>query len=146
MSRSFEFDFREVVEFKEKIEALADSDIDNFIKLATNELAGELMRLAVNKTPVDSGELRRRWRMTRVKKIANGYEVRVINPVEYASFVEKGHRQTPGRYVPAIGKKLKKSFVQGKFFLKNSEIELESNHKALIENKLRRFLEDRLNA
>lgn len=146
MSRDFEFDFREVVEFKEKIEALADSDIDNFIKLATNELAGELMRLAVNKTPVDSGELRRRWRMTRVKKIANGYEVRVINPVEYASFVEKGHRQTPGRYVPAIGKKLKKSFVQGKFFLKNSEIELESNHKALIENKLRRFLEDRLNA
>lgn len=146
MSRDFEFDFREVVEFKEKIEALADSDIDDFIKLATNELAGELMRLAVNKTPVDSGQLRDRWRMTRVKKISNGYEVRVINPVEYASFVEKGHRQTPGRYVPAIGKRLKKSFVKGRFFLKNSEIELESNHKALIENKLRRFLEERLNA
>lgn len=146
MSRDFEFDFREVVEFRDRIEALAESDIDNFIKLATNELAGELMRLAVDKTPRDTGNLVRGWRMTRVKKIANGYEVRVINPVEYASFVEKGHRQTPGRYVPAIGKKLKKSFVQGKFFLKKSEIELESNHKALIENKLRRFLEERLNA
>lgn len=146
MSRDFEFDFRQVAEFRDRIEALAKSDLDNFIKLATNELAGELMRLAVNKTPVDSGELRRRWRMTRVKKISNGYEVRVINPVEYASFVEKGHRQKPGRYVPAIGKKLKKSFVPGKFFLKKSEIELESNSRSLIENKLRRFLEDTLNA
>lgn len=38
--------------------------------------------------------------------------------VYYAVFVEKGHRQQPGRFVPAIGKRLKKSFVAGRPFLK----------------------------
>lgn len=146
MSRVFEFDFSQFIEFKDKIETLEKSDFDLFIKKATNELAGTLYELVVNKTPVKTGELRSKWRMTQVKRIKDGYEVRVINPKQYASFVESGHRQQPGRYVPAIGKKLKKSFVKGRFFLRDSEIEFENNHKRLIEQKLRRFLEERINA
>lgn len=38
--------------------------------------------------------------------------------VEYAEYVEYGHHQQPGRYVPAIGKRLVASFVQGKPYLK----------------------------
>lgn len=38
--------------------------------------------------------------------------------VEYAPYVELGHHQTPGRYVPAIKKRLKKSWVPGKPFLR----------------------------
>lgn len=37
--------------------------------------------------------------------------------VEYAVFVERGHHQEPGRYVPAIKKRLKASFVPGKPYL-----------------------------
>jgi len=33
--------------------------------------------------------------------------------VEYAPYVEFGHRQEPGRYVPAIGKRLVASYVDG---------------------------------
>ena len=44
--------------------------------------------------------------------------VYVGTPVEYAPFVELGHRQQPGRFVPAIGKRLKASFVKGKPFLR----------------------------
>lgn len=39
---------------------------------------------------------------------------------DYAPFVEYGHRQTPGRFVPAIGKKLKKKWVSGLYFLRNN--------------------------
>lgn len=38
--------------------------------------------------------------------------------VEYAPFVELGHNQQPGRYVPAIGKRLKAAHVAAKPFLK----------------------------
>lgn len=36
---------------------------------------------------------------------------------DYASFVEFGHRQTPGRFVPAIGKRLVASKVAGNPFM-----------------------------
>lgn len=38
--------------------------------------------------------------------------------VEYAPYVELGHNQQPGRYVPAIGKRLVASHVAAKPFLK----------------------------
>lgn len=38
--------------------------------------------------------------------------------VEYAPFVELGHHQEPGRYVPAIGKRLVKDWVPAKPFLR----------------------------
>jgi len=38
-------------------------------------------------------------------------EVFVGTNVFYAPFVELGHKQTPGRFVPAIGKRLVKSFA-----------------------------------
>lgn len=37
--------------------------------------------------------------------------------VYYAPYVEHGHRQTPGRFVPAIGKRLVRDFVPGVPFL-----------------------------
>lgn len=38
-----------------------------------------------------------------------------FNPRVYAQYYEYGHRQTPGRYVPQIGKRLKAQFVKGRF-------------------------------
>ena len=38
--------------------------------------------------------------------------------VKYAPYVELGHHQEPGRYVPAIGKRLVRSFVPGKPYLR----------------------------
>ena len=38
--------------------------------------------------------------------------------VKYAPYVELGHNQEPGRYVPAIGKRLVASHVAAKPFLK----------------------------
>lgn len=75
-----------------------------------------------------------------VKRIGRDYLITVTNPMHYASYVEYGHTQKPGRFVPAIGKRLKKSWVEGQFMLTISEMELRNEAPALIERKLKAFL------
>lgn len=77
-----------------------------------------------------------------VKKVGNVFQIEVTNPVHYASYVEYGHRQDPGRYVPAIGKRLVNSWVEGKYMLTISEKELESQLPKILENKLMEFLKE----
>lgn len=79
-----------------------------------------------------------------ISKFEGGYEIEICNPVEYASYVEFGHRQTPGRYVPAIGKKLVNSWAGGKFFLKISEDELDKVAPRILEERLEKFLKEGL--
>lgn len=76
-----------------------------------------------------------------ITKNGNEYIVEIVNPVHYASYVENGHRQEVGRYVPAIGKKLVNSWVDGKFMLKISEEELDANVSKILEKKIQKFLE-----
>ena len=49
-----------------------------------------------------------------------GSEQKVVGGtlVNYAPYVELGHHQQPGRYVPKIGKRLVRSWVPGKPFLR----------------------------
>lgn len=70
------------------------------------------------------------------------FEVTVSNPIEYASYVEYGHRQTPGRYVPAIGKRLKSGWVKGTFMLTFSEQELQSAVPGILKKKINAFLKE----
>ena len=66
------------------------------------------------------------------------------NPVEYASYVEFGHRQQPGRYVPALGKQLKQGWVKGRFMLTISEGEIQDIAPKVIEAKLKKWLKNGL--
>lgn len=77
-----------------------------------------------------------------VVKIGDTYQIEVINPVEYSSYVEHGHRQEPGRFVPALGKRLKAAWVDGVFMLTISEKELESIAPKILERKLTKYLEE----
>ena len=76
--------------------------------------------------PVDTGNLRNSITHAyddssdhKVELIV-GSEVKVINGtlVNYAPYVELGHKQQPGRFVPKIKKRLKRSWVPGKPFLR----------------------------
>ena len=80
-----------------------------------------------------------------INKIGENYTVEIINPVSYASYVEYGHRQTVGRYVPAIGKKLKKGFVRGNNMLQISENEIRNSTPAILEKKINSMLKEYLN-
>lgn len=96
---------------------------DNFSKLSDeyeawlqsfllNE-ANRFMALVKPLTPVDTGDLRNHWKIGKIFRQGDMLCVEIINPMDYASFVEWGHKQTPGRYVPQIGKKLVNDWVEG---------------------------------
>lgn len=86
------------------------------------------------------GTLRRGWTVGDIQKVGDNYQIEIINPTEYASYVEYGHRQTPGRYIPALGVSAKKAWVPGKFMLTISEKELEAQAPGVLEKKLREYL------
>lgn len=86
------------------------------------------------------GTLRRRWTVGDIQKVGDSYQIEVINPTEYAFYVEYGHRQKPGRYVPALGISLKKGWVPGKFMLTISEQQINSAAPAILEKKLNDYL------
>ncbi len=75
-----------------------------------------------------------------VTKVGHEYIIEVINPVEYASYVEFGHRQTPGRYVPALGKRLKSSVAKGQLFMTISEEKLRTIAPRVLQQELDKFL------
>lgn len=64
-----------------------------------------------------------------IKKTGNVYEIEIVNPVHYASYVEFGHRTR--NY---------KGWVKGQFMLTISEQELEQQSPKVIERKLLKFL------
>ena len=135
-------EFSELTALRDRLERLQKTDFDAFCKAVTKDIAARLLRKTIQKTPVDTGELRRSWTVGDIRKQGDCYYIEVINPLEYAQYVEYGHRQTPGRYVPAIGKKLKKSWVQGKFMLTLSENEIQRDMDKIIKQKLIQLLKE----
>ncbi|GAA6396703.1 HK97 gp10 family phage protein [Solibaculum mannosilyticum] len=144
-------DFSQLRELRDRIERLSRVDFDVFCRQIANDLAKRLLSMTIRRTPVGKypagsgktgGTLRRGWVVSRIKKTGNYYEITVSNSVLYAMYVEYGHRQEPGRYVPAINARLKASWVPGKFMLTISTKTLERQIPRLIERKLRAYLED----
>ncbi len=144
--------------------------LEAFFRDCAKALAARLLQRVIKRTPVEEnrsytviqngqprtyhvkgGALRRGWTAggssadawassAKVVKKGNTYEVTVSNPVEYAPYVEYGHRQQPGRYVPALGKRLKKAWVPGKFMLTLSTQEVEKLTPALMSQMINEFL------
>lgn len=138
-------DVKELQALQKRLEKAANAaEKDAFYEAAVRELAARLLTLVKKRTPVISGTLRRGWTVGELKKNGGGYEIEIIDPIEYASYVEFGHRQTPGRYVPAIGKKLKRSWVPGRFMMTISASELEGMAPAILQRKLNAYLKEAL--
>ncbi len=69
--------------------------------------------------------MRRGWTIGEVVKDGGEYRVEIINPVEYAPYVEYGHRTASG-----------KGWVPGHFMLTISVQQLENMLPGLLEKKL----------
>ncbi len=105
--------------YRKELRAMLD-DISEIDKRALNKAVNEGLADAKSNTPVVTGFMRRSWAATPTVKTNNGVEKSLINTAEYASFVNYGHRQEVGRYVPAIGKRLVRPWVKGKFILERA--------------------------
>ena len=138
-SSKIKVQFDGLKEFQKIIEEM-EKEKEQLMIDTVKELAARLLRKVIKRTPSDTGNLRRNWVVSDVRKNGENYEIEVSNSTEYASYVEFGHRQTPGRFVPAIGKRLKKSWVKGKFMLTISESELQKQAPAVIEKKITEWL------
>ena len=66
-----------------------------------------------------------------VKKVGNDYVIEIINPVEYASYVEFGHRT-----------RNHKGWVEGQFMLTISEDEIRKSAPNILEKKLEKYLKE----
>ena len=141
-----------------------------FCESCAKELAARLLGKVIDRTIVgvypegsgkNGGTLRRGWTAKTEEEAQSGgkpldarvyanslkvqhyggtYVIEITNPVHYASYVEFGHRQEVGRYVPALGKRLKQGWVKGKFMLTISEQELQTQAPSIIEKKLTKYL------
>ena len=136
---SVRVDTRELRQFKEKLENI---NTDSLLKEIAADLAARLLRKVKKRTPVDTGKLRRNWQVSNIRLFERFCVVEIYNSTEYAEYVEFGHRQTPGRYVPAIGKRLKKAWVPGKFMLTLSAKELENMKDRIVRRKVEEWLKE----
>ncbi len=113
-------DFSELTQYTKRLEALQRVELDKLYDECAKALAARLLALVIPITPVGDyprssgkmgGTLRRGWGAEgasqikdyvdtlRVENVGGSYWIEVVNPVEYASYVEFGHRTTNGGWV-----------------------------------------------
>lgn len=155
MTKWGKVDYKQFEQFKKKLEKLQQAELQKFFEAAAKELAARLLAKVIKRTPVGQypeesgmtgGTLRRGWtgqaggngatyaKCLPIRQTGNVYTIDIINPVEYAPYVEFGHR-TRGY----------KGWVPGRFMLTESEIELERKVPGILEKKLLKYLGDYLN-
>lgn len=112
-----------------EILAATDDAIYNALKTIGDKAADYAAGLA----PVDTSNLKN----SMDSEVDMGEKaVYVGTAVEYAPFVEFGHHQQVGRYVPAIGKRLVREFVPAKPFLAPAIEEHLDEYKSILETEL----------
>ena len=141
MGRLGRANFDELKAIQKRMQKLSQSGINQFCEQCAKELAARLLRKAIKRTPVGQytdgkvgGTLRRGWTIGNIKHTGSTYEIEIINPVEYANYVEYGHRT-----------RSHKGWVQGRFMLTISEDEIKNIAPKLLENKLNLFLKEIFN-
>ncbi len=150
MARFGNAKFNDLKKFQEKLNKLNQNEIDLFIQTCAKELAARLLAKVIKRTPVGEypkssgkkgGTLRRGWTAGKtssatkyvsdltIHHFGGTYVIEIVNPVNYASYVEFGHRT-----------RNHKGWVQGRFMLTISEQEIEAAAPKILERKLEKKL------
>lgn len=150
MSRFGSANFDDLKKFQEKLNKLNQDEINSFIESCAKELAARLLVKVIKRTPVGQyptssgkkgGTLRRGWTASKnqsatayvgsltINHFGNTYVIEIENPVDYASYVEFGHRT-----------RNHKGWVHGKFMLTISEQEIQQAAPQILERKLAKKL------
>jgi hypothetical protein len=143
--------YSELKNLQKKLQKLQNPDA--FVESCAKELAARLLAMVKKRTPVgdysgDSytcetgqthkghkvpgkvgGTLRRGWTVGEIRKEGNVYKIDIINPVEYASYVEYGHRTANHQ-----------GWVKGHFMMTISEQELEKIAPKVLEKRITEYL------
>ena len=152
------------VDTKDLRDKLANFDqyvVETALMSATKEIAQALHEALVKNTPVVTGKLKSGWNSAenlsfKVEKVDGGYEVTLINNVEYASSVNYGHPShnqfnkggTPyvvkNRVKVPVANPLQNpadaTWVWGHFFVEASVAQTDQQVKQIIDKNLRKYL------
>lgn len=149
MGKMGKFNFRELKDFEKKLKSMKDPDV--FVESCAKELAARLLAKVIKRTPVGDypkssgkkgGILRRGWTGEKrasasayvdsltVHHFGDTYVIEIVNPVEYASYVEYGHRTANH-----------KGWVSGVFMMTISEQELQEIAPKVLERKVKKYME-----
>lgn len=159
MAKMGKFDISELKKLQKKLNKIKQADMDAFVEACAKELSARLLRNVIKRTPVGQyekgsgkvgGTLRRGWTTPAAGSGSEGlktkdavqyvdtlkihhygdvYVIEIINPIEYASYVEFGHRTVNHE-----------GWVPGHFMLTISEQEIRAAAPAILEKKIEEFL------
>lgn len=136
--------------FRDKLSKVTDTQKDRFMEDCLRELAARLLAKVIKRTPVGvypkgsgktGGTLRRGWtggekqnalnyaNFINVNHFGGVYTIEIVNDVEYAPYVEYGHRARGGN-----------GWVNGRFMLTISEKEIQEATPAILEAKLNKWI------
>jgi hypothetical protein len=135
-----EFDFSELTRFAERLNGV---ELDKTFRRISKDISKALIKRMKGFTPVLDYDLINGWNENKllVTETARGYEVLIVNKMEYAPWVNDGHSQRPGRFIPGYwlgvkrfvydrnakgGMVLKKSWVKGVFFVEKGIVSIKS--------------------
>lgn len=137
-------------DLKRKLEILEKQKAEEFMEACAKELAARLLAKVIKRTPVGQypsgsgkvgGTLRRGWtagknqnaisyaQSLQIQHVGDVYKIVITNPVDYASYVEFGHRT-----------RNHKGWIEGKFMLTISEQEIQTIAPRVLENKIKKLL------
>lgn len=84
----------------------------------------------------DAGRLKNSWTQPSYTKAGNTYTATIHNTAEYSGWVNDGHYQEPGRYVPAIHAQLVHYYVPGLYFVERTADEMALRSNSIIKSEL----------
>lgn len=143
---------------QKQLNKIQQGNVEAFIEECAKELAARLLAKVIKRTPVGvypkstgkkGGTLRRGWTSNTHEEAASGGSgnakayadsleikhngntlvIEIVNPVEYASYVEFGHRTANHS-----------GWVQGRFMLTISEQEIQQIAPKVLEVKIKKYL------
>ncbi len=159
MGKMGSFQVNEWKKLQKQLNQLQQEHVSAFIDASAKELAARLLSKVIKRTPVGQypksagkkgGTLRRGWTSTtheeavsggkntnakayadslKIDHVGNTISIEIVNPVEYASYVEYGHRTANHQ-----------GWVQGRFMLTISEQEIQNIAPKVLESKIKKFL------
>ena len=165
-----EFDLKEFAAFNSSLVKLSQSgNLKKFNKQVLKELSWVYVREAKLNTPVgkrsvkimqngkvqtkyfDTEHTRQSWIVGRYRLSNRTGRIKVFNTSSYASFLNDGHRQEVGKFLPWLGQakggimqggRLKKPWVDGAYMHEKAEKVVNKNAKRIMEITLKKWVEE----
>lgn len=130
----FLIDFSQLEKFVQDMK-ITERDFNGFLRDFLYRMANEVLRETRPKTPVDTGALKSAWTLGNVTSFGRDIMVEIINPMEYATDIEYGHRLVAG----TGEKKVEVGWYEGKFMLKTSIDNVQSKMPAAYDIAFKNF-------